>query len=52
MKKVYAGIAILFLIGMFLTTGNQDTDVLAETIGDGIEGGLDFLGTIVRSITD
>ena len=52
MKKVYLGIAILFLIGMFLSASNQDTDVLAETIGDGIEGGLDFLGTIVRSITD
>lgn len=51
MKKFWTFIAVLFLVGMFLTASGQPTEPLGQAIGNGIEGGFDFLASIWDSIT-
>lgn len=52
MKKFYTAILILFLFGMFMTVGGQDAEPLGRAIGNGVEGGLSFLGSIWDAVTE
>lgn len=52
MKRAWTILFIMFLIGVFLTVGGQPTEPLAQSIGEGVEGGLSFLGDVFRALTN